>query len=102
MMDPVGFTSEYAKNWSLPSHIVLYEPEEKLLREFLVSHSFRQVNSGTLPGVNSVHISTTRSFCLCSWVLTSYIYRKKRFFHAHFKVDRDLQALVSVYVLTDQ
>ena len=77
MMDPVGFTSEYAKNWSLPSHIVLYEPEEKLLREFLVSHSFRQVNSGTLPGVNSVHISTTRSFCLCSWVLTSYIYRKK-------------------------
>ncbi|KAF4383844.1 hypothetical protein G4B88_016277 [Cannabis sativa] len=69
MMDPVDFTSEYAKNWSLPSHIVLYEPEEKLLRDFLVSHSFRQ---------------------------------EKRFFHAHFKVDRDLQASVVVYALTDQ
>lgn len=46
MMDPVGFTSEYAKNWSLPSHIVLFEPEEKLLRDFLVSHSFRLVCVG--------------------------------------------------------
>ncbi|PON99261.1 GPI mannosyltransferase [Trema orientale] len=69
MMDPVGFTSEYARKWSLPSHIVLFEPEEKLLRDFLVSHSFRQ---------------------------------EKRFFHAHFKVDRDLQASVALYVLTGQ
>ncbi|XP_015883938.3 mannosyltransferase APTG1 [Ziziphus jujuba] len=43
MMDPVGFVSEYAKTWSLPSHIVLFESEEKLLRDFLISHSFREV-----------------------------------------------------------
>ncbi|GMN24606.1 hypothetical protein TIFTF001_049160 [Ficus carica] len=69
MMDPAGFASEYAKNWSIPSHIVLFESEEKLLKDFLVSHSYKE---------------------------------EKRFFHAHFKVDRDLQASVAVYVLTGQ
>ncbi|PRQ37646.1 putative hexosyltransferase [Rosa chinensis] len=67
MMDPVGFASEFAKNWSLPSHIVLFDSEEKKLRDFLVSHSFKEI---------------------------------QRFFHAHFKVDRDLQASVVVYALT--
>ncbi|XP_021899812.1 GPI mannosyltransferase 3 isoform X2 [Carica papaya] len=64
MKDPAGFVSELAKNWSSPSHIVLFEPEEKKLRDFLTSHSFIQV---------------------------------RRFFHAHFKVDRDHQASVVVY-----
>ncbi|KAL5548873.1 hypothetical protein UlMin_004104 [Ulmus minor] len=67
MVDPVGFVSEYTKNWSIPSHIVLFESEEKRLRDFLISHSFREAT---------------------------------RFFHAHFKVDRDLQASVVVYILT--
>ncbi|KAB2600234.1 GPI mannosyltransferase 3-like [Pyrus ussuriensis x Pyrus communis] len=67
MMDPVGFTSELARNWSLSSHIVLFDSEEKQLRDFLISHSFREI---------------------------------KRFFHAHFKVDRDLQVSVIVYGLT--
>ncbi|KAM1519977.1 hypothetical protein ACFX15_022233 [Malus domestica] len=67
MMDPVSFTSELAKNWSLPSHIVVFDSEEKQLRAFLISHSFKKI---------------------------------KRFFHAHFKVDRDLQASVVVYGLT--
>ncbi|XP_004309941.1 PREDICTED: GPI mannosyltransferase 3 isoform X1 [Fragaria vesca subsp. vesca] len=67
MMDPVGFASEFAKNWSLPSHIVIFDSEEKKLRDFLVSHSFKEI---------------------------------KRFFHAHFKVDHDLQASVVVYALT--
>ncbi|KAM5554037.1 mannosyltransferase APTG1-like [Rosa sericea] len=67
MMDPVGFASEFAKNWSLPSHIVLFDSEEMKLRDFLVSHSFKEI---------------------------------KRFFHAHFKVDRDHQASVVVYALT--
>lgn len=44
MMDPFGFASDYAKNWSVPSHIVLFDSEEKLLREFLISHSFKQVH----------------------------------------------------------
>ncbi|XVE98676.1 hypothetical protein REPUB_Repub03eG0128000 [Reevesia pubescens] len=57
MMDPASFAVDFAKNWSYPSHIVLFESEEKQLRNFLVSHSFRKV---------------------------------RRFFHAHFKVDRDL------------
>ncbi|CAB4292832.1 unnamed protein product [Prunus armeniaca] len=67
MIDPVGFASEFAKNWSLPSHIVLFDSEEKLLKDFLISHSFKEI---------------------------------KRFFHAHFKVDRDLQASVVVYGFT--
>ncbi|GMP36251.1 hypothetical protein CsSME_00008442 [Camellia sinensis var. sinensis] len=69
MMDPVGFASEFAKNWSLPSHIVLFDSQEKLLKDFLKSHSFQE---------------------------------KRRFFHAHFKVDRDLQASVVVYAFKGQ
>lgn len=69
MMDPVGFASEFAKNWSLPSHIVLFDSQEKLLWDFLTSHSFQE---------------------------------KRRFFHAHFKVDRDLQASVVVYAFKGQ
>ncbi|XP_037492164.1 GPI mannosyltransferase 3 isoform X2 [Jatropha curcas] len=68
MMDPVGFTSELAKNLSLPSHVVLFESEERHLKDFLISHSFKEI---------------------------------RRFFHAHFKVDRDLQASVVVYALAD-
>lgn len=67
MMDPISFASEFAKNWSIPSHVVLFDSEERLLRDFLISHSFIEV---------------------------------RRFFHSHFKVDRDLQASVVVYVWT--
>ncbi|KAA8522802.1 hypothetical protein F0562_009225 [Nyssa sinensis] len=69
MMDPAGFASEFAKNWTLPSHIVLFDSEEKLLKDFLGLHSFQEI---------------------------------RRFFHAHFKVDRDLQASVVVYALKSQ
>uniref|UniRef100_A0A5B6YXW7 Mannosyltransferase n=1 Tax=Davidia involucrata TaxID=16924 RepID=A0A5B6YXW7_DAVIN len=69
MMDPVSFASEFAKNWSLPSHIVLFNSQEKLLKDFLALHSFQEI---------------------------------RRFFHAHFKVDRDLQASVFVYALEVQ
>ncbi|WCJ32280.1 GPI mannosyltransferase 3 [Euphorbia peplus] len=68
MMDPVSFTSEMAKNWSRPSHIVLFDSEERMLKDLLISYSFREI---------------------------------KRFFHAHFKVDRDLQSSVVVYAFTD-
>lgn len=67
MLDPVGFMSEFVRNWTLPSHIVLFDAEERKLKEFLMSENFREA---------------------------------KRFFHAHFKVDRDLQSAVVVYVLT--
>ncbi|KAJ7955719.1 Mannosyltransferase [Quillaja saponaria] len=66
MMEPVAFSSQYAKNWSLPSHIVLFDSEEQKLRNFLFSHNFRE---------------------------------ERRFFNSHFKVDRDLQGSVVVYVL---
>ncbi|XP_034699487.1 GPI mannosyltransferase 3 isoform X1 [Vitis riparia] len=69
MMDPASFASEFAINWSLPSHIVMFDSEERSLREFLVSHSFKEI---------------------------------RRFFHAHLKVDRDLQASVVVYAFTGQ
>ncbi|KAM0952550.1 putative hexosyltransferase [Dioscorea sansibarensis] len=67
MSNPVGFVLAMLENSSLPSHLVLFESEEKHLRELLVSHSFKEV---------------------------------KRFFHAHFKVDRDLQASVVIYTST--
>lgn len=67
MLDPHGFASEFAKNWSLPSHIILFESEERKLKDFLISRSYREV---------------------------------KRFFHAHFKVDRDLQSSIVVYMYT--
>ncbi|CAI9102775.1 OLC1v1001100C1 [Oldenlandia corymbosa var. corymbosa] len=66
LMDPVGFTTEFSKNWSIPSHIVLFDSQEKLLKDFLVSHNFHEV---------------------------------KRFFHAHFNVDRELQASIVLYAL---
>lgn len=69
MMDPIGFVKEFAKTWSVPSHIVIFSSQEQLLKEFLVSHNFHEV---------------------------------KRFFHAHFKVDRDLQASVVLYALEGQ
>ncbi|KAH6794413.1 Alg9-like mannosyltransferase family [Perilla frutescens var. hirtella] len=62
--DPVGFATKLARNWSPPSHIVLFDSQEELLKEFLVSHHFKE---------------------------------RRRFFHAHFKVDRELQASVVVY-----
>ncbi|KAI3709197.1 hypothetical protein L2E82_38956 [Cichorium intybus] len=68
LMDPINFISEYEKNWSKPSHIVLFNTEENHLKDFLFSHSFKEI---------------------------------KRFFHAHFKVDRDLQASVVVYANLD-
>ncbi|XP_020231283.1 GPI mannosyltransferase 3 isoform X2 [Cajanus cajan] len=67
LMDPVPFVSEYAKNMSLPSHIVLFDSEEQKLRNLLISFDYRE---------------------------------EKRFFNAHFKVDRDLQASIVVYVRT--
>lgn len=39
-MDPVGSTEELANDRSLPSHVVLFESEERALREFLLLHSF--------------------------------------------------------------
>ncbi|CAI8611283.1 unnamed protein product [Vicia faba] len=65
MTDPVSFMSKLANNWSFPSHIVLFDPEEQKLRSFLSSFDYRE---------------------------------EKRFFNAHFKVDRDLQASIVVYV----
>ncbi|XP_023535348.1 GPI mannosyltransferase 3 [Cucurbita pepo subsp. pepo] len=69
LTNPLDFASEFAKNWTETSHIVLFESEERPLKDFLKSHSFKE---------------------------------DKRFFHAHFKVDRDLQSSVVLYVLTNQ
>ncbi|KAK6151508.1 hypothetical protein DH2020_014143 [Rehmannia glutinosa] len=66
--DPFRFVTRLASNWTLPSHIVLFDSQEKLLKEFLASLHFYEI---------------------------------KRFFHAHFKVDRELQASVVVYAFHD-
>ncbi|KFK25717.1 hypothetical protein AALP_AA8G150500 [Arabis alpina] len=69
LVDPLGFATELARNWSKPpSHIVLFASEETKLGDFMIQHSFKKV---------------------------------KRFFHAHFKVDRDLQSSVVVYAIED-
>lgn len=44
MMSPVDFAYNMATNWSLPSHIVLFDSQEKQLREFLTSHLFKEVS----------------------------------------------------------
>lgn len=68
MADPVNFAQDMFSNWSsFPSHIVLFDSEDRYLQPLLTSHSFKEV---------------------------------KRFFHAHFKVDRDLQGSVVVYART--
>ncbi|KAI3972945.1 hypothetical protein MKX01_019603 [Papaver californicum] len=64
----VGFLYDMVKGWVVPSHIVLFDSQEKQLKEFLISHSFIEV----------------------------------KFFHAHFKVDRELQGSIVVYTLTSQ
>lgn len=66
LMNPLNFASDILKELPLPSHIVLFDAEERHLRELLESYSFKEV---------------------------------KRFFHAHFKVDRDLQGSIAVYAL---
>jgi len=42
-MDPVSFVSEYAKNVSMASHIVLYDSEEQKLKNLLMSFNYREV-----------------------------------------------------------
>lgn len=44
LMDPLGFASEFVKTWSQPTHIVLFDLEEKLLKDFLALHSFKEVS----------------------------------------------------------
>ncbi|CAN6466607.1 unnamed protein product [Victoria cruziana] len=67
LLDPAKFVSNMALNWKQPSHILLFDSQERHLNNFLASHSYQQVG---------------------------------RFFHAHFKVDRELQGAVLVYALT--
>lgn len=43
MMDPAGFALEFAKDWSVPSHIILFDSQERLLKDFLALHSFQEV-----------------------------------------------------------
>ncbi|KAJ9540669.1 hypothetical protein OSB04_027175 [Centaurea solstitialis] len=106
MMDPFGFISEFEKNWSQPTHIVLFDNEEKQLKDFLLSHSFEVVQFFFL---NFMTCITTSYVCMCVCVYgyfsksnLGHDCQRKRFFHAHFKVDRDLQASVVVYVLLEQ
>lgn len=43
LVDPAGFATEFSKNWSIPSHIVLFDFQEKLLKDFLALHNFEEV-----------------------------------------------------------
>ncbi|GER56082.1 GPI mannosyltransferase [Striga asiatica] len=62
--DPLVFVTRLARNWTPPSHIVLFDSQEKPSKELLASHKFDEM---------------------------------KRFFHAHFKLDRELQGSIVVY-----
>lgn len=41
--DPFGFATKLAKNWTRPSRIVMFDSQEKLLKEFLASNHFYEV-----------------------------------------------------------
>ncbi|KAG1361552.1 GPI mannosyltransferase 3 [Cocos nucifera] len=108
LMDPAGFATDMFRNSSSPSHVVLFSSEEGSLREFLISHSFSESGStmmGSQLGIPIfkhiflvllivVPITVGGFDNLIAWAV-------RRFFHAHFKVDRDLQASVVVYSLAD-
>ena len=65
MMDPVGFATKFAKNWSVPSHIVLFDSEEKLLKDFLVSHSFKEVYAQINYYFEVLHYSKKNGYLYC-------------------------------------
>jgi phosphatidylinositol glycan class B len=45
LVNPLGFASELARNWSEPpSHIVLFASEETKLRDFMIQHSFKEAS----------------------------------------------------------
>lgn len=48
MMDPVNFMTTMMSNWTLPSHIVLFDFQAQLLRNILISHSFKEVMVSSL------------------------------------------------------
>lgn len=48
MINPVNSVSKLAKSWSIPSHVVLFGSEERLLWDFLTSRSFIKVNEEML------------------------------------------------------
>lgn len=43
MMDPSNFVSGMLRNKALPSHLVLFDTEERHLYELLESHSYKEV-----------------------------------------------------------
>ncbi|KAL6629703.1 hypothetical protein ACP70R_029468 [Stipagrostis hirtigluma subsp. patula] len=69
LKSPSDFVGEIFGNLSSFSHIVLFESEERHIRQLLLHNSFLEV---------------------------------RRFFHSHFKVDRDLQSTVVVYSRRDE
>jgi len=90
MMDPVGFTKELANDWSLPSHIVLFESEERVLREFLLLHSFKEVDTNF---TFDTYCLNTRafSFGLCFFLMTLAIENRR---------SRDSSMLTSRWIVT--
>ncbi|GFP85497.1 GPI mannosyltransferase 3 [Phtheirospermum japonicum] len=94
LKDPFGFVTTLARNWTLPSHIVIFDSQEKLLKEFLVSHNFFEVEYFIFI-YHSLVIDLDDEVNL-------YNLQIKRFFHAHFKVDRELQASIVVYAYQGQ
>lgn len=95
MMDPLGLVSELAGNWSeRPSHIVMFASEERKLRDFIIQHSFREARTFDFPTLTSFAFLFYLIDICFLWLTMKQV---KRFFHAHFKVDRDLQSSVVVY-----
>lgn len=72
MMEPSGFAFELAKTWSLPSHIVLFDSEERKLREFLSLHSFKEVNVEPNHLIPSNSIIYFPGVCSCVWSFSRF------------------------------
>lgn len=83
----------------LPSHIVLYDSLESQVLFFLEKYHYKLVSDSVLKhwrlwiwrGVQVLPL-LTRSLCS--------LQQERRFFHAHFPVDRELQGHVLVFTLS--
>lgn len=43
LKDPLNFATNFSQKWSRPSHIVVFDSQEKPLKEFLASQHFKEV-----------------------------------------------------------
>lgn len=100
--DPSGFASNMLDNLPLPSHLVLFDAQEVQLRDILALHGYTKVVY-KMPLFDFTILICFYRHCLqveLDSELTRAIVhlQAQKYFHSHFRVDRELQGYVVVYV----